>query len=356
MPDKFDCDVAVIGAGPAGSTFARLAAKKLDIVMIDKSHMAGQRPKPCGGLLSPDAQRFLARSGLTLPREILVTPQIFAVKTIDLSMSLIRYYQRSYLNMNRERFDEWLRSLVPKNVRHIDARCKSISRVSGGFKIILRIREAEGCCEKELTARYVVGADGASSIVRRTFFKDVKIRSYTALQRWFTQDDTQPFYSCVFDKKTSDCCSWSISKDEYMIYGGAFEPKNCREHFERQLESAGKHSFVFGKPVYNEACMVLRPKSASQIVGARKKTPGVMLIGEAGGFISPSSLEGISWAMASAECAAHAFDTAKPESAYARACVKLKAKLVLKMFKSTFMYNPLLRRLVMISGVQSLKM
>lgn len=40
--------------------------------------------KPCGGLLSEDAQRSLARYDITLPKDVLVDPQIFAVKTIDL--------------------------------------------------------------------------------------------------------------------------------------------------------------------------------------------------------------------------------------------------------------------------------
>jgi len=38
--------------------------------------------KPCGGLLSEDAQLSLARYDITLPKDVLVDPQIFAVKTI----------------------------------------------------------------------------------------------------------------------------------------------------------------------------------------------------------------------------------------------------------------------------------
>lgn len=343
-----DYDVAVIGGGPAGASFARLAGKKLKIALIDKTGMPGERVKPCGGLLSPDAQKQLARSGLTLPKELLVTPQIFAVKTMDLGSGAVRYYQRSYLNMDRARFDSWLRSLIPEEVDMIRGRCVSISRRDGGFDVSYRDYGEN----KSLSARYIVGADGADSLVRRTFFADLRIRRYVALQRWYVRDRAAPFYSCVFDPDTSDCCSWSVSKDEYMIYGGAFKSRGCREAFERQLESAAKEGFEFGECVRNEACMVCRPKSVSEIYGGRD---GVMLLGEAGGFISPSSLEGISWAMRCAEYASMAFDTCDQVKAYSRLTRRLKLELFFKMLKCPFMYNPLLRRLVMASKITSLK-
>ena len=55
-------DIAVIGAGPAGSTFARLAASGgKRILLIDGQDIYTK--KPCGGLLAPDAQKVLAHFG-----------------------------------------------------------------------------------------------------------------------------------------------------------------------------------------------------------------------------------------------------------------------------------------------------
>ncbi len=315
---------------------------------MDKSGLPGERPKPCGGLLSPDAQKFLARSELTLPKEILVTPQIFAVKTIDLSLKKIRLYQRSYLNMDRARFDGWLRSLIPERVTMLNARCTGVKRIDGGFEAGYR----ENGENKSVTARYIVGADGADSIVRRSFFPNVKIRRYVAIQRWFSGKEIAPFYSCVFDRKTSDCCSWSISKDDYMIYGGAFAPKGCRDSFDAQLKSAENHSFEFGERLMDEACLVCRPKSPGEIISGGN---GVLLLGEAGGFISPSSLEGISWAMRCGEYAAMAFEGRDPCAEYRAKTQKLRFKLFLKMLKCPFMYNPILRKMVLCSGIKSLK-
>ena len=343
-----DYNILIIGAGPAGSTLARLAPLGLKIAVMDKSGLEGERPKPCGGLLSPDAQKFLARSELTLPKEILVTPQIFAVKTIDLSLGKIRLYQRSYLNMDREKFDEWLRSLIPERVTKINARCTAVKRIDGGFEA----KYLENGEDKSVTAEYIVGADGANSIVRRTFFPNVKIRRYVAIQQWFSGREIAPFYSCVFDRATSDCCSWSISKDDYMIYGGAVAPKGCRDNFNAQLKSAQKHGFEFGDKLMDEACMVCRPQRPREIISGGN---GVLLLGEAGGFISPSSLEGISWAMRCGEYAAMAFEVRDPCAEYRAKTQKLRFKLFLKMLKCPFMYNPILRRAVLQSGVKSLK-
>lgn len=344
MPDY---DIIVIGCGPAGANFLRLLNGSFKTAVIDKSDMPGTRPKPCGGLLSPDAQRCLASYGLTLPKEILVTPQIFAVKTIDFTSHIIRHYQRSYLNMDRRKFDCWLRSLIPKGISRISARCTQITRSDGGFCV----RCLQGGKEITLTSRYIVGADGADSIVRKTFFPNVKIRKYIAVQKWFEADKTAPFYSCVFDKNTSDCCSWSISKDDKMLYGGAFALKDSRKNFETQIETAKQNGFTFGRELFTEACMVLRPKSPGQIVFGGD---GVILIGEAGGFISPSSLEGISWALLCGEYAAAAFLCEGPVKAYGKKAKKLRTRLLFKLMKCPFMYSPPLRRLVMLSGINSL--
>ena len=76
-------DVVIIGVGPAGSTLARLLSKSnKKVLVVDGKNLKNK--KPCGGLLAPDAQKELAHYDLVIPKDILVSPQIFSVKTIDL--------------------------------------------------------------------------------------------------------------------------------------------------------------------------------------------------------------------------------------------------------------------------------
>jgi len=105
-------DIAIIGSGPAGSTLARLIGEKYKVLLIDKRDLENEVTKNhvnkcCGGLLAPDAQKMIAKLGLGLPKEILVDPQLFAVRTIDISNNLERLYQRFYFNMDREKLDRW---------------------------------------------------------------------------------------------------------------------------------------------------------------------------------------------------------------------------------------------------------
>ncbi len=351
-------DVAVVGAGPAGAIFARELAHanpELKIVLIDGQGETNR--KPCGGLLAPDAQKALARFSLTLPKKILADPQIFTVETIDLEKRYTRYYQRHYLNMDRYAFDSWLLSLVPKTVDVIKGRCEKIASENENFNLTLSSENKKTA----VISKNVVGGDGGSSVVRRSFFK-VKLKQYVSIQQWFENKGQQlPYYSCIFDQKTSDSCSWTIHKDNYLIFGGAFEKKNCKEAFEKQKERL--ENFLgnkFGEPVKTEACLVSSPRKMRDFtLGKNFNQKGVYLIGEAAGFISSSSFEGISSAILSGKYLSEAFSRGKdPKTVlkiYKKKTLGLRLKLCLKNPKRFVICNPVLRNFVMKSGIQSVE-
>ena len=59
-------DIAIIGAGPAGATLARLLGSSYRVLLIDRRAFSPNdhsRGKCCGGLLAPDAQKMLSRLG-----------------------------------------------------------------------------------------------------------------------------------------------------------------------------------------------------------------------------------------------------------------------------------------------------
>ena len=349
MTDLYD--IAIIGAGPAGSTLAReLAQAREDLKIILIDGQSADNPKPCGGLLAPDAQKVLARFGLTLPTSVLEDPQIFAVETVDLGSKLIRYYQRHYLNMDRYAFDRWLISLVPQNVEILSAKCISVSESDGIFALKLH-------GGYEIEAKSVVGADGASSIVRRSFFAPCK-KKYVAIQQHFeTNTETLPAYSCIFDRETSDSCSWSIRKSGKIIFGGAFNISDGRAQFDRQKARLEEFFGIsLGEPTRTEACLVCSPRKPGDFNCGRE---GAYLIGEAAGFISSSSFEGISSAMLSGKLLADALSVAQsPKSAiksYRKKCRKLQFKLSAKIIKRAILCSPFLRNLIMKSGITSVE-
>ena len=348
-------DIVIVGLGPAGSTFARLLDKNLKVLILDKKDPDDDNSfkKPCGGLLAPDAQKSLARFGLTLPSDVLVAPQIFAVKTIDTKSDLIRHYQRFYINLDRHKFDLWLGSLIPKSFEKIShSTCLAVEKQENGYCV----RFTANGEEKTVNTRYIVGADGANSVLRKVLYKRNRIPTYISIQEWYREEHSVPFYSSIFDPQITDSYCWSCSKDDNFIIGGAFPIKTAKKKMKLLKEKlASKHGFIFGEMLKTEACLVLRPRWFSDFCTGKG---GAFLIGEAAGFISPSSLEGLSYAFDSAYQLSRAFNSSKKSTnlnaSYKRKTFKIRLKLILKHLKSPFMYWSWLRYLVMKSRFQSI--
>jgi geranylgeranyl reductase len=351
-------DVAIIGAGPAGSTLARMLAGRCRVLLVDRRTLdapAENVPygKCCGGLLAPDAQAMLSRMGLGLPRDVLVGPQLFVVRTLDIPRRLERYYQRHYINIDREKFDRWLASLVPGDVeKRFGWLLRACDAVGEGVRLQLAGRG--GAAEER--ARVVVGADGAASKVRRLLVPGGEApRAYMAVQQWFEAGTAQPYFSVFFDPALTDFYCWTIPKEDRIIVGGAFFPRQrAAERFERLKEKLGGLGYDLGRSVRREGALLLRPTSAGQI---RVGRGCAALVGEAAGWISPSSAEGLSYAMRSAAALADALKdgTRGFLGRYRANTAGLRRNIVIKNLKSSFIFGPHLRMLVMRSGITSEK-
>lgn len=352
-------DVGIVGAGPAGSTLARLLADRHRVLLLDSG-----RRKCCGGILAPEAQKMFAKLDLAVPKEVLVDPQPFAVAVLDLQTRLVRHYSRQYINVDRWAFDRWLLSLVPEA---IDVRHNVLYRGSVLNDRSLEIRfEQDGETRTE-RVRYLVGADGPSSAVRREFFPHQSPpKRYLALQHWFEFEtvlapsdgirrniDFREDYVGIFDPELTDFYAWSIPKDRHLLLGAAIPfGENVREKFDLLKSKLESHGLRFGDPIRREAGQLVRPLCCRSMFSGSER---VILVGEAAGLISPSSAEGIGAALASAYELHRAFGpNGFDAKMYRRNLQQLRRSLWLKIAKIPFMFQPTIRKYVMLSGLTAL--
>ena len=360
-------DIGIIGAGPAGATLARLLADRYRVLLLN----SGQQ-KCCGGILAERSQKVLAKLGLILPEQVVIAPQPVAVAIMDWDNHLFRRYARRYVNIDRAAFDCWLVSLIPPTV---DIRNRAIYQFSERQTEGLTLHFTEKDEPQSAQVRWLVGADGAFSTVRREFFPNALMpKRYIAVQHWFERDAVAidaPFkfnpckfdpwsdYTGIFDKTLTDFYLWMIPKHQQLILGGAFPLESntsaTMEMVKEKLASLGLH---LGTPFKREAAQTLRPlRQASLCFGDDR----VILVGEASGLISPSSAEGISGALDSAFHLANAFNQSTAEATgfdpalYRRLLRERLWKLWFKKFRVPPMFNPLLRKCVMLSGLTALR-
>ena len=351
-------DIVIVGAGPAGSTLARLIGNKYKVLLIDKRDLENENQKNnkikcCGGLLAPDAQKMIASLDLGIPKDILVNPQLFAVRAIDLTNNVERLYQRFYYNMDRNKFDRWLVSILPSEVdKKFNSVFKSFSELPNGYEI----RYIYNGQEISAKTKVIIGADGALSMIRNAINKDSNVpEKYISIHEWFESTDYMPYFTAIFDEEISDFYSWVIPKDNYLLVGAALRPKdNTRDKYNLLKTKLTQLGFIFNNKIKTEGAYIYRPKKISQLCAGKD---GIALVGEAAGAISPSSAEGISYALKSSLYLAQSLEDGIDGflDRYNHKLRDIRLNLLIKNLKSPAMYNPFLRQLAMKSGFQSIK-
>lgn len=359
-------DLAIIGAGPAGATLARLLPDR-NVLLIDRRALVSANgpgeEKCCGGLLAPDAQARLDAMGLTLPDEILDAGQPMAVRAVDLAAGRSRLYPRRYVNLDRLAFERWLLSLLPASATVLDRhRCRGIAPSPNGKGWTLTLAGPGGRAAAE--AAMVVGADGAGGMVRNALgAAPRRAAMYLAVQdshpRGAGAESGFPVaheYAAFFHPDITDFYGWVIPKRDRLLFGVALPLGQKRRLAARNLVARAKEAlevkgYRFPGAPARQTSLLFRPGPGDVFLGR----DGIWCVGEAAGFISPSSAEGYSYAFASAEALAGALrrhtDHAAVLRAYRRNTRPLVWNLAWKQGKSAVMFSPALRALIMKSGV-----
>jgi geranylgeranyl reductase family protein len=307
-------DVAIVGAGPAGSTTARSCAKAgLRTLLLEKEKLP--RHKPCGGGLTENALSLLDFD----VRDVIEGECYDAVFNYEDITVDIKTPFRVTSFTSRDRFD----MLLTEKAVDAGTELRDSEKVTGvsRTKDSVRIRTDGG----EYDAHVVVGADGANSVVAgcvRGRLRSSEVGLALEAQIPATPVQLEEFdtlraylglvpqgYGWVFPKRDRITvgigCRLSSFRNPHQVFRG----------FMRKVgldEDTAYHAHLLPFGGYD------RP-----IVSDR-----VLLVGDAAGFVDPFSGEGIAYAIKSGLIAAEAIGSAYEKGdltkaglySYERAC------------------------------------
>jgi len=294
LPSNERYDTIVVGAGPAGIMAALHAADRGSVLVIDASSLP--RDKSCGGMLHELSIEALAPYG-QIPESIVASPRHVHFRYVDWDRGIRKPTTLPFLNVDRAGFDDWLVSLLPDTVEVVGSRALvGFRQDAGGVDVDCRV--ADGVVT--LHCANLIGADGARSAVRRGLGAGAT-STYVTLQDYVKLDgEIEPFFDCIYARQLGDSFGYGyiVPKNGHALVGSVFYPKTKRpwEKADQLLELLRAAMPQLGESAKREACAALYLRANSDVVPGAGR---VLLAGEAGGFMSPSSGEGISYALRS---------------------------------------------------------
>ncbi len=284
-------DTIVVGAGPAGVMAARHAAERGDVLLIDAAALP--RDKSCGGMLNEYAQHFLADYG-QVPQSIILDPQWVNFRYHDWDRRILKPTELRFLNVDRRGFDDWLVSLLPDNVR-IEGGTGLVDFAEDAAGVTVCLKRSDG--REEVRCQNLIGCDGPRSTVRRSLGVG-SVATYVTLQDFCRiEGPIEPYFDCIYMRDIGDSFGYAyvVPKGDTAIVGSVFYPRTKHPHQKHdQVLSILRGKLPLGAAEKREAWIALSVRNHGDVVEGSGR---VLLAGEAGGFMSPTSGEGISYAL-----------------------------------------------------------
>jgi len=313
-------DVGVVGAGPAGAWAAeRLARAGARVTIFDPTH---PREKPCGGGVTGRALALLgdAVDAASFPRTTIRTARfpLRACATGDKSTgrrspetsgsvrdAIVTLDPEALVVASRSAFDAAILSAaVRAGAVHERVRVRDVTVESGGVRL-----DTDAGSRR---VAFVVGADGAASIVRRRLATPFRRGELSIATGVFARGVTSDEIVIEFDADPPGYL-WSFPRPDHLAIGicasadagatsGALRARaiewatrsalwdvHSRRSSRERGSEVGLHTYSWPIPTLSprdfDACAVAGPRWA--------------LLGDAAGLVDPITREGIYFALAS---------------------------------------------------------
>ncbi|MEW5733557.1 MAG: lycopene cyclase family protein [Thermodesulfobacteriota bacterium] len=290
---------AIIGGGPAGGALAlRLSEAGARILVFDGSH---PREKPCGGGFpgSLDQSWPFLRD---FPEKRWFQGDRYYTTEKDRTFVLRKQYNsHPQVYVSRRSFDRaLLRAAADRGARWVQSHAIHISRSSGRWMILARNGET-------YTADFLVGADGAKSLVRQIMMgpfapKDLILAAGCR----FPGASLDRLHSVILPGGLAGFLVPGFSFAQAMVAGRPGSPVNravLDSFISRHAPFPGKREYFGG---------LLPMASGPRFFDPPRSDDRTFLIGDAAGFCNAQNGEGLPYAVEGALAAAEALQSGRP--------------------------------------------
>ena len=304
--DRFD--VAIVGAGPAGCRAAfRLAGAGARVAILDASH---PREKPCGGgvtgraldlvrgAIAPFDSRDPVRSLRAGPFGVAMVPietAVFEHDARQVRMSIADGTEPMVVVSRREFDGALLAAASRAGAQLIAARVTNVISHPGGWVVDTR--------DGALSAEWLLGADGANSLVRRRVLRPFDRADLSIATGFFVHGPTSREIAIAFEARPAGYL-WSFPRRDHLAVGVCAQADESSAEALRSSASRWIAGHVEGPADLVRYSWPIPSLRVASLQREQPAGPWWMLLGDAGGMVDPITREGIFFALVSADAAA----------------------------------------------------
>jgi flavin-dependent dehydrogenase len=306
-------DVIIVGSGPAGAGAAKaLSGSGMKTLIVERDKLP--RYKMCSGIVFPSSRKFIEDHFGELPRSLMCSPERIKGNRIcatigspimDVPFSVFdegEDLEEEGFNTWRAELDRWLCAQTDADL--VD-NCRFNHFEMEGQDYVVKLQHQQQ--EISVRTRYLIGADGTLSRVRRTAFPGFEksvglLPNYEEIYEG--KIDLEPGWLYLFmDRSVTGYFATIFHKDDkIVVVTGVQQRESVKDYFAAfRIHLEKDHGLV----VENEASrhgIVLTDMSARKNYCLGKDR--LLLAGEAGGFLRGG--EGITSSLISGKAAGEA--------------------------------------------------
>ncbi len=328
-------DVIVIGAGPSGSTAAKLLAERGYAVLL-LERMKLPRYKSCSGCLikkSIDLVKQYYNSDV--PSEVTCSPTENKGMIFINDKGKTLHFPQPGLNVWRSSFDHWLSKQAVEHGATLWDHAPVISCEQDEEAVTVEIGGEHKCIEQ---ARYIIDCEDITGSIKKKILNcnPAYITTYQTFNKGTIELDLHYFYAYL-QPELSEYDAWFNVKEDMLVLGISVKDlANVRKYYDtfiRYMEQ--QHKLKISKQIKEDRWLMPHIRPGCQINYAKGR---IFFAGEIAGWLNPMG-EGISCGMESAFHLTQAMSENYEKPTKIEAAYRDKAASLLGYMKSQWSYT-----------------